>query len=138
LLNIFKIEGGDSFLICFWRISKILCAYVGLFHISKILPSRRFISSVITLSQCPITIPDCRLSCIGVINRKGHPSWFSRSDRKFRDSKFFNIGSDPSLKKCDRIGSPIWKVNIRSDRCSDVIGSDLLGFLLCWNIKEPA
>ena len=62
--------------------------------------------------------------CIGVINRKEHPSWFSRSDRKFQDSKFFNIGSDPSLKKCDRIGSPIWKVNIRSDRCSDVIGSD--------------
>ena len=46
----------------------------------------------------------------------------------------YRIGSDPSLKKCDRIGSPIWKVNIGSDRCSDVIGSDLHGFFLCWNI----
>ena len=30
--------------------------------ISKILLTHRFISSVITLSQCPITIPDCRLN----------------------------------------------------------------------------
>ena len=44
-----------------------------------------------------------------LLTREGHPSRFSRSDRKFWASKFFNIGSDPSLKKCDRIGSPIWK-----------------------------
>ena len=46
----------------------------------------------------------------------------------------YRIGPEFEKMWSDRIKSPIWKVNIGSDRCSDVIGSDLLGFLLCWNI----
>ena len=76
--------------------------------------------------------------------RKGHPSRFSRSVRfgNFGPQNFTRsdrIGSDPSLKKCDLIGS-VRKPDLKSQdrigsvRCSDVIGSDLLGFLLCWNI----
>jgi hypothetical protein len=40
----------------------IIWQFITCIPISKILPSRRFISCVITLSQCPITIPDCRLN----------------------------------------------------------------------------
>ena len=43
-------------------LEKDILLKIKLIFISKILPSRRFIPIVITLSQCPITIPDCRLN----------------------------------------------------------------------------
>ena len=77
------------------NISKSLAALTG---ISKILPSRRFISSVITLSQCPITIPDCRLN-----SRIPRFNWPFYQSYDAPDKSTTRPGVGITFKKPDRI-----------------------------------
>ena len=75
------------------------------------------------------------------LNREGHPSRFSRSVRfgNFGPQNFTRsdrIGSDPSLKKCDRIGS-VRKPDLKSqDRIGSVLGRDRFGPARIFTILE--